>query len=84
MKRFSAVAVMLLAGCAAPLPNPQKVFIEVARPCLDKLPDAPAFLTDAAMQKMDDFTLIIELRADHLNQRQHISELRATMKACVK
>ena len=78
-----AIGLILLSGCAT-TQSPQVIRVPVAAPCLEKMPESPEFLTDAAMAKMDDGTLVIELRADQLNQRQHIAELRATLTACVR
>ena len=73
-----------ISGCITTQPVPEKVYVRVPVACIEKMPDSPAFLTDGAMAKMDDFTLIIEMRADPLNQRQHINELRAILTACAR
>ena len=83
MKPALLLPLLLLSGCAT-TQSPQVIRVPVAVPCLDKVPESPAFLTDAEMAKMDDGKLVIEMRADQLNQRQHIAELRATISACVK
>ena len=77
--------ILTLAGCNGTLPPvPRETLVPIAVPCLDKLPDQPAFLADSDLAKLDDFRFVIELRRDQLELRGHVEILTATLRACLK
>jgi len=79
-------AILLLSGCSTVVPVPEKVFVEISRPCLtaDQVPQSGPVSTDAELAAMPDFGFVIALAADRLTLRQHNAELSAAIKACVR
>jgi hypothetical protein len=77
--------ILTLAGCNGTLPPvPKETFIPVPVPCLDKLPDRPAFLADSDLAKLDDFAFVLELRRDQLALRGFVAIQDAILRACLK
>lgn len=76
--------LLLLAGCAAPLPVVKEVLVPVPVRCLDRMPERPKFLSDGELAAMSDFALVLSLRSDQLELRGHVAVLTATLQACVK
>ena len=84
MRSSLLCAAVLLAGCNAIPPLPDKVLVPVTVPCVDKLPGRPAFVTDAELSVLDDYRLVLSLRSDQLALRGHLLVLEAVLAACVK
>jgi len=77
--------VLFLAGCNGTLPPvPTEVRVPVPVPCIERMPDQPKFLTDAALAGLADFSFVLELRRDQLELRGHVAVLTATLQACIK
>ena len=77
--------LLFLAGCNGTLPPaPKETLIPVAVPCLERMPEAPKFLSDAELTQLDDFHFVIELRRDQLELRGHLAILTAALQPCVK
>jgi len=76
--------ILLLAGCSGLPTVPEKVMIPVAVPCIDRVPERPAFLTDAELAALDDYRLVLGLRTDQLTLRGHVAVLEAVLQACVR
>jgi hypothetical protein len=77
--------LLLLTGCNATLPPvPKEVLVPVPVPCIEKMPDAPIFLSDFDLAKLDDWNFVLELRRDQLELRGHVGVLNAVLQACLK
>lgn len=85
---FLVVVVIVLGGCgAAPLhadPLPTVVKVPVVTPCLDKLLDKPALMTDAQLLDGSDYQVVVNLRLDRDQRRVYEAQLEAVELACLK
>jgi hypothetical protein len=84
-----AALVCSCAGCAtAPglnvQPTAQIVKVPVITPCIDKLPAAPTFMTDAELLDGSDYQVVLNLRIDRDQRRKYEAETQALLAACVK
>ena len=81
----SLLVILLLSACSSVLPSaPKEVRIPVPVPCVDTIPARPKLLTDPELAKLDDFALVLQMRADGIRARDHIGVLEAVMGACIK
>lgn len=85
-----AVAILVsCAGCATTpklnvQPTAQIVKVPVITSCIDKVPDVPAFMTDAQLLDGSDYQVVLNLRIDRDQRRQYEAEVQALLAACVK
>jgi len=85
-----AVAILVsCAGCASTprldvQPTAQIVKVPVITPCIDKVPVAPTFMTDAELLDGSDYQVVLNLRIDRDQRRKYEAETQALLAACVK
>jgi hypothetical protein len=92
LRCITYVAVVALLAClfgcgTAPLkadPLPTVVKVPVVTPCLDKLLDKPALMTDAQLLDGSDYQVVVNLRLDRDQRRVYEAQLEAVEQACLK
>lgn len=78
---------VVLAGCNGSLPPvPKETLVPVPVPCLttSQLPIKPKLATDAELAELDDYRLVLAIRADQLELRGFVALQEALITACVK
>lgn len=85
-------ALLVIPGCGTSLPAPispvvhtetVETKIEVPVPCIDSVPDAPAFLSDTELLAPSNGSAVDRVWRDHLQRKQWEGQLEALMIACV-
>lgn len=78
------ILILLLAGCSS-IPNaPTVTLVPQPIPCIEKLPEKPAFLPDTVLAGFSDYQLVLALRSEQLQYRAYVGILESVMLACVK
>jgi hypothetical protein len=91
---YAAVCSVLLfvPGCGSAPPAPVspvvhvetvETKVEVPVPCIDRMPDAPAFLSDSELLVGPNGTVVDRIWRDHLQREKFEAGLTAALAACV-
>lgn len=85
-------ALLLIPGCGSQSPQPVSPVVhtqvletarEVPVPCINTMPDAPAFLTDAELLAGPGGSAVDRIWRDHVQRKQYEDGLTALLAACV-
>jgi len=86
IRKFRIVAVLLLAGCAAPAPvvvtEVREVKIPVIEPCVSDVPPAPELISDHDLASLDDYGAVLALYRDRMQRAAHQAVLEAALVRC--
>ena len=78
---ISAMAV-LLAGCGSAPPAPQRVEMPVFTPCVNVVPQRPAYEFDQLTPAATDGEIVLALARDWPRGRRYEGELEAVIAGC--
>jgi hypothetical protein len=79
---LTVLAVLALTGCATALQIPKTTQVPIAVSCINERIERPAFVTDAQLAAVDDYALVLELRADQLKRKGYEVKLEAQIAGC--
>lgn len=80
MKPLAAFAVVILTGCAAPVPEVVKVPVSV--PCIAEAPQMPALASGEALRGMSDEVLVLTIAAEWRELAAYALTADALMRRC--
>lgn len=93
IRLYAFAFVVLVAGCTSAPPRPPVLpdvatpsltttQVIVTQPCVGKLPDPPAWATDALPADADEFQRARALMVERQQRRQYVPRLEAILRAC--
>ena len=72
---------LLLAGCASSLPTTVQVPVSV--PCVpESAPRPPSILSNDKLAQLDDRTLVLTIRAEHLELGAYAAQIAPIVESC--
>ena len=77
------ILVILLASCASAPPAPVRVEIPVFTPCVEVVPQRPAYEFDQLRPSASDGELVLALARDWPRGRKYEGELEAIIEGCL-
>jgi hypothetical protein len=79
-----ALLALLLTGCATTTQMPERVEVPVGVSCLPKsgIPAKPDTYSDAQLQAMDDYKIVLALRQNATRLADYAAQLEALLVAC--
>ena len=74
-------ALGLLGGCCT-LDVPKEVRVPVPVPCIEQAPERPSMMSDAELQALSDYGLIVALARDRRIRQAYQGNLEAAIAGC--